>query len=369
MSAFFKGAVLVTGVVGQDSYDAETGMDPADIPVQNQGQCGSCWSFSATEMLSQRILKTGEKHAFETWGALVSAQVPVSFPSYSGGNGCNGGWPYKVGNMVQNVKGLPGLKCAPYLSGAGCPEGQDTNHDGCNPENWGTCWGTETTTWNHWGAFKDGYITQVKQLQGEADYKEDIMSNGDLSAAFKFFKEFQLYRGGVMTQATPAQGGHAILITGWGSDGGVPYWKVRNSWSTSWGESGYCRMLRGQNFQNLESTGASFVIGTSEVFNASAPFVPPEGVDMPGGWVGGSLEDEHVVEALAALQEHLNEGRLDLLRAASQVVEGLHVKLHVRVGSRQVKALAHKPPMYRDANQLPAFKITSVDEAGDDILV
>ncbi len=40
---------------------------------------------------------------------------------------------------------------------------------------------------------------------------------------------------------------HAIVIVGWGVEGTTPYWKVRNSWGTGWGEAGYFRIIRGVN--------------------------------------------------------------------------------------------------------------------------
>jgi C1A family cysteine protease len=35
-------------------------------------------------------------------------------------------------------------------------------------------------------------------------------------------------------------------LTGWGTQGGINYWSVRNSWGASWGEDGYIRVEMGK---------------------------------------------------------------------------------------------------------------------------
>ena len=59
-------------------------------------------------------------------------------------------------------------------------------------------------------------------------------------------KAFQLYKSGVLTDADGCgyDEGHEVLVVGYGTDNGTDYWKVKNSWGTSWGEDGYIRLER-----------------------------------------------------------------------------------------------------------------------------
>jgi C1A family cysteine protease len=60
-------------------------------------------------------------------------------------------------------------------------------------------------------------------------------------------KEFQLYKSGVFSAPCGANLDHGVLAVGYGTDSvGGDFWKVKNSWGTSWGEAGYIRFTKAE---------------------------------------------------------------------------------------------------------------------------
>jgi hypothetical protein len=90
------------------------------------------------------------------------------------------------------------------------------------------------------------------------DIKEEIFLRGPVTTGFMVFKDFQDWPSGSswyqgktgLIYASPkggagdVDGGHAVVIVGWGMDtytdgSPLPYWIIRNSWDTTWGDKGY----------------------------------------------------------------------------------------------------------------------------------
>ena len=60
--------------------------------------------------------------------------------------------------------------------------------------------------------------------------------------------DFQMYKRGILNYSKCGNSlDHGVTVVGYGSDNGLDYWVVKNSWNKSWGDGGYVRMLRGVN--------------------------------------------------------------------------------------------------------------------------
>jgi len=218
--------------------------------VKNQGQCGSCWAFSATEAIeSQLSLKTGGLHM-----GLSPQQITSCAPSTGtyGCLGCNGGF---TEGAYEYLKSAPGLANAFYI-----PYGQSL---------------TESTATLACPTQKVNQINgPLEQLQGGYaqvsgySYATPPCTTG--SCEHQDLQKFQEslektpfsicvnagtwndYTGGVLTSAACGPMGamyqdHCVMAVGYNSTAPTPYWIVRNSWASTWGEEGYVYLEMAKN--------------------------------------------------------------------------------------------------------------------------
>jgi C1A family cysteine protease len=182
----------------------------AVTPIKNQGQCGSCWSFSTTGSL--------EGLHFINNGTLLSfsEQQLVDCSSSYGNDGCNGGLMDDAFKYVE-AKGIELESTYPYTG---------TN---------GTCkYSASKTVFKNTG-YSDVTVNSPTQLQA-------AVNKGPVSIAIEADQSaFQQYTSGIISSNCGTNLDHGVLIVGYGSN----YWIVKNSWGTSWGLQGYVNIATG----------------------------------------------------------------------------------------------------------------------------
>jgi len=183
----------------------------AVTPVKNQGQCGSCWSFSTTGSVEGAMfLKTGKLQSF-------SEQQLVDCSGSFGNMGCNGGL---MDNAFKYIEKNPLELESDYPYTA-----QD-----------GSCHYDKSKAVGDVAAFTDVQTNSVDQLKAALNKQPvSIAIEADQAA-------FQYYTSGVITKGCGQQLDHGVLAVGYGTLKGQDYFLVKNSWGGSWGDKGYVRI-------------------------------------------------------------------------------------------------------------------------------
>jgi len=193
-------------------------------PVKNQGNCGSCWSFSATGAIEGAY---GIKNGKQADAKGFSEQELVSCDTTDAG--CNGGWMDDAFAWTQKNGGLPTETDYPYTSGTSGSSGtcQKTGHVMVA------------------AAAPKGYVDVTP---GSVDAMMSAVAKTPVSIAIQANqRDFQNYKSGVLTGTCGQRLDHGVLNVGYGvyTDAAkTPYWKVKNSWGTGWGMGGYILIER-----------------------------------------------------------------------------------------------------------------------------
>lgn len=181
----------------------------AVTPVKDQGRCGSCWAFSAVAAIESYAELAGKGLK------KLSAQQVNSCDKRDGG--CNGG---NTETAYEYVKGAGGIELDsdyPYTSGGGQT---------------GSC------------KFNSGRIAisitgYHSVSRGESSLKTAL--NAGPASVCLAASSWQSYSGGILSRCDN-QVDHCVQTTGYS---GSSYWRIRNSWGTGWGESGFIRLQQG----------------------------------------------------------------------------------------------------------------------------
>ncbi len=258
-----------------DARDKWKGIVGLPNDVYNQYQCGTCYIFSATEVIQDRINislgkyavpQLSEKYVLDCIPKISGKVDPKTChaPSYYKGtksdwdqllcgdiaNKCDGGNPETVfdwigGTYDGTIHAIP----------------EEENYDSygqCSPNN-GCKDQCGKATGSLWHA-KGGYpVTNANEYLEDqiSSIQREIMTKGPVSAGYVVYNDFMTWypssasSDGIFEPADISKsnisGGHAIEIMGWGNDNGTNYWLIKNSWGQGGGinGSGYFKLKMG----------------------------------------------------------------------------------------------------------------------------
>ncbi|KAF6769383.1 hypothetical protein AHF37_09697 [Paragonimus kellicotti] len=200
----------------------------AVAPVEDQGSCGSCWAFSvAGNIEGQWFLKTGQLVSLSKQ-QLVDCDVLDS--------GCDGGLPQiTYGEIIrEQTCRLDKSKLLAKIDGSIVLEKDEYKQ---------AAWLAEHGPW----------LRLLMPIISRTVY--DVGSCSFI---------FQYYQSGISHpsryECDPAGLNHAVLTVGYGTENGIPYWIIKNSWNVNWGEKGYFRLYRGKGICGINRMSTSAII-------------------------------------------------------------------------------------------------------------
>jgi len=202
--------------------------------IKNQGQCGSCWSFSTTGSTEgAHFLKTGNL-------VSLSEQNLVDCSGSYGNQGCDGGLMDQAFQYIIANKGIDTEASYPYKAVQG------------------TCAYNAANSAATLSSYQD-VTTGDENALAVAVQQQPVSVAIDASHI-----SFQLYHSGIYHSilCSTTKLDHGVLAVGFGTDTDSKrnYWIVKNSWGTSWGQEGYIYMSKDRDNNCGIATSASYPI-------------------------------------------------------------------------------------------------------------
>jgi cathepsin F len=227
-----------------DSWDWRTtggkGNSGIVTPVKDQGACGSCWAFSTTGVIESTWALKGNPMAQMSEQLIVDCSHGCCNITGYGpvcNAGCDGGFQWNAFIDIMTWGGLVTESDYPYTGETG------------------TC--ATPVQSKFFSPIKNYTCLSGPNPADEEQLRTYMFTDGPVAIAMNA-GILQFYFGGIVDpffpnfECDPNSLDHALLIVGWGQEKNwigemTPYWIVKNSWGTWWGESGYFLIARNAN--------------------------------------------------------------------------------------------------------------------------
>ncbi|TYZ59984.1 hypothetical protein PybrP1_002159 [[Pythium] brassicae (nom. inval.)] len=287
--------------------------------VKDQGRCSVCWAFSSVGALESGNCARG--------GGLVELSEQTVTSCTFDKPTCGKALGPDVFDWLSRLNG--GSICTaasyPYTSGGGSTSNCKLYDPAfqCDKPNLGAYF------------YNGGNFADHTQLEA-AVLKQPVAASVHCA-----WQGFQYYKGGMLMgneQYCPAdKTDHEVLIVGFGTLNGIPYWKVKNQWSESWGDHGYMYIERGYQGHTFGACGIEnyayypvFTSASDARLNrrASTPrwgFVNVGQVYkvVTGAWKGEQCASRCLQEAGCVAFNFYNANRCELLSSTTRILSGL----------------------------------------------
>ena len=215
-------------------------------PVKDQGNCGSCWAFSAVGIVEPVY---NIAYGNPNLDLDLSEQYLVSdcHTTPWGYQSCCGGWKDIALKYIRDY-GITDEACFPYVDATGCTCSDDdicdTNCNYCDttsPCSDATC----SDRCSDWSSRLKKIDETGNVPNNKEAIKDNLIEKGPLAVSMGIGSEVGgNFVNGIYRCDDDSKTNHAVVITGY--DETEDYWIVRNSWGSSWNGDGYFKVGYGE---------------------------------------------------------------------------------------------------------------------------